>query len=178
MDKNASHPAKLNNVLKLVKKIYGLTDASLTWHTHFKKGLLDFGFKQNQIDPCLFLKENLYFVLYVDDGVVLAPNKADADTLISDLQQQGYLLTDEGSMAAYLGLQIDRLPGNRISLKQPAFIDRIIANCGLKDQRMHDTPADVVLHRYQYGQKMKNEFHKQSIVGQLNYLASKSRPDI
>ncbi len=106
LDENASHPAKQNNVLKLVKNIYGLADEDLTWHTYLKKGLLDIGFQQSQIDPCLFFKGNLLFVLYVDDGVVLSPNKADADTLFSYLQQQGYILNDEGSLAAYLGLQI------------------------------------------------------------------------
>ena len=178
LDEQAPHPAKQGNVLKLIKNIYGLADASLTWHMHLKKGLLDFGFQQSQVDPCLFFKGNLLFVLYVDDGVVLTPNKAEADALIADLKQRGYILTDEGSLAAYLGLQIDRLPGNRISLKQPAFIDRIIKQCNLKDQRMHDTPADVILHRDEHGPERKNEFHMRSIVGQLNYLAATSRPDI
>jgi hypothetical protein len=178
LDESAPHPSKQSNVLKLIKNIYGLADASLTWHMHLKKGLLDFGFQQSQVDPCLFFKGNLLFVLYVDDGVVLTPNKGEADALISDLKQRGYILTDEGSLAAYLGLQIDRLPGNRISLKQPAFIDRIIKQCNLKDQRMHDTPADAILHRDEHGPERKNEFHMRSIVGQLNYLASTSRPDI
>ncbi len=43
--------------------------------------------------------------------------------LIEDLKQQGYILTDEGLLAAYLGLQVNRLSGNQISMKQSAFID-------------------------------------------------------
>jgi hypothetical protein len=178
LDESAPHPSKQSNVLKLVKNIYGLADASLTWHVHLKKGLIDFGFQQSQVDPCLFFKGNLLFILYVDDGVVLTPNKSEADALIEDLKRKGYILTDEGSLAAYLGLQIDRLPGNRISLKQPAFIERIIKQCNLKDQRMHDTPATDILHRDENGQERKNEFHMRSIIGQLNYLAATSRPDI
>ena len=43
---------------------------------------------------------------------------------------------------------------------------------------MHDTPADSILHRDENGQARKNEFHMRSIIGQLNYLASTTRPDI
>jgi hypothetical protein len=63
-------------------------------------------------------------------------------------------------------------------MKQPAFIDRIINNCGLKDMRMHDTPADEILNRDENGQERKNEFHYRSIIGQLNYLAATTRPEI
>lgn len=178
LDEQAPHPSKQNNVVKLIKNIYGLADASLTWHTHLKKGLLDYGFKQSQVDPCLFMKGNLLFILYVDDGVVLCPNKRDADDLINNLKAKGYILTDEGSLAAYLGIQVERLSHNRISMKQPAFIDRIINQCGLKDQRMHDTPADTILHRDENGPARKTDFHMRSIIGQLNYLASTTRPEI
>jgi len=178
LDEQAPHPSKQNSVVKLIKNIYGLADASLTWHTHLKKGLLEYGFKQSQVDPCLFFKGNLLFILYVDDGVVLCPNKQDADDLINKLKQRGYILTDEGSLAAYLGIQVEKLSGNRIVMKQPAFIDRIIAQCGLKDQRMHDTPADKILHRDENGPTRKTDFHMRSIIGQLNYLASTSRPEI
>lgn len=106
------------------------------------------------------------------------PPQKDADNLISDLKAKGYILTDEGSLAAYLGIQVERLSHNRISMKQPAFIDRIIAHCGLKDQRMHDTPADTILHRDEDGPARKTDFHMRSIIGQLNYLASTSRPEI
>jgi len=178
LDENAPHPSKQANVVKLIKNIYGLADASLTWHVHLKKGLLEFGFKQSQVDPCLFLKGNMLFILYVDDGVVLCPKKREADKLIDDLKKRGYILTDEGPLAAYLGLQVERLPGNRISMKQPAFIDRIIDQCKLKDQILHDTPADTILHRDKDGPERKNDFHMRSIVGQLNYLAATTRPEI
>ena len=34
-----------------------------------------------------------------------------------------------------------------VKVAQPGFIERIIEQVGLKDARMHDTPADVVLNR-------------------------------
>jgi hypothetical protein len=178
LDEHAPHPSKQDAVVKLIKNVYGLKDASKTWVDHLSKGLLDYGFIRSEVDPCLFVKGNLLFCLYVDDAICLTPNKDDADKLIADLERRGYILTDEGSLSAYLGIQVDRLEGNRISMKQPAFIERIIASCGLKDARMHDTPADVILHRDEDGQERKNEFHYRSVIGQLNYLAATTRPDI
>ena len=96
----------------------------------------------------------------------------------SGISFQGYILTDKGPLSVYLGIQVDRLQGNKISMKQPALIERIIAQCGLKDMRMHDTPADTILDRDENGQERKNDFHYHSLVGELNYLAATTRPDI
>ena len=178
LDETAPHPSKQNEVVKLIQNVYGLADASYTWHLHVKKGLLECGFKQSQIDPCLFYKKSMIFILYVDDAICMVPNKVDADNLIDELKGKGYVLTDEGSMSAYLGLQVEPLNDGRISLKQPAFIERIIKSTGLKDMRMHDTPADVTLTRDKDGEPRKNDFHYRSIIGQLNYLAATTRPEI
>ena len=75
LDENAPHPSKQDNVVKLIKNVYGLADASLTWHNHLKKGLSEFGFKQSEVDPCLFFKGQVMFILYVDDGICLSPTK-------------------------------------------------------------------------------------------------------
>ena len=178
LDEEAPHPSKQNEVVKLIQNVYGLADASYTWHLHVKRGLLSCGFKQSKVDPCLFYKKDMLFILYVDDAICLTSKKNKADELIVDLQKLGYSLTDEGSMSAYLGLQVDWLKDGKVSLTQPAFIERIIKTCGLKDQRMHDTPADVILHRDSDGLKRKNEFHYRSVIGQLNYLAATTRPEI
>ena len=43
---------------------------------------------------------------------------------------------------------------------------------------MHDTPADNILSRDPNGLPRKNEFHYQSVIGRLNYLAATTRPEI
>jgi hypothetical protein len=46
------------HLLKLRKNLYGLKDAGLTWFEHARDGLLKRGFKQSNVDPCLFTKVN------------------------------------------------------------------------------------------------------------------------
>ena len=45
---------------------------------------------------------------------------------------------------------------------------------------MHDTPADTILHRDEDGAPRRTDFHMRSVIaiGQLNYLASTTRPEI
>jgi len=178
LNENAPPPQRQEEVLKLIKNVYSLANAGYTWHQHVKKGLFELGFRASKIDPCLFYKGQVLLVLYVDDAICLSPNPKDASKLINDLKTRGYVLTDEGPLSAYLGLQVERLSDKRIRLTQPTFIERIIEQAKLKDARMHDTPADQVLNRDAEGQEKKNKFHYRSIVGQLNYLAATTRPEI
>ena len=64
LNEEANHPAKQDGVLKLIQNVYGLSDASYTWNQFVKKGLQKSGFRQSQIDPCLFFIEKcvVYFV--------------------------------------------------------------------------------------------------------------------
>ena len=63
------------NILKLKKNLYSLCNAGRTWNEHITQGLLNRGFKQSEVDPCLFIKEKMILVLYVDDAVVILPDK-------------------------------------------------------------------------------------------------------
>jgi hypothetical protein len=60
-------------VLKLKKSLYGLKQASLIWFQKLKQGLVDQGFTPSEIDPCLYLKENIVLLNYVDDFILISP---------------------------------------------------------------------------------------------------------
>ena len=62
-------------VLKLKKSLYGLKQASLNWFEKLKQGLMDRGFRPSAIDPCLYLKENMILLTYVDDCIIFSPSK-------------------------------------------------------------------------------------------------------
>ena len=51
LDEEAPQPSRQNEVVKLIQNVYGLADASYTWHLHVKRGLLSFGFSQSKVDP-------------------------------------------------------------------------------------------------------------------------------
>ena len=64
-------------VLKLNTNLYGLKDAGFTWWEMVSKGLMDLGFEQTDIDQCIFKKENVIILIYVDDCTILSRTNED-----------------------------------------------------------------------------------------------------
>jgi hypothetical protein len=175
-NESAQNPRQQPHVLKLKKNVYGLKDGPLTWYEHLLKGLFARGFIQSKVDPCLFIKNGIVILVYCDDCIVLSPDET-VITKFVDSMKTDYTLTDEGDISAYLGIQVVTKQG-QISFTQPALIQRILETVPLKDQRMHDTPADVTLHKDKDGQERKTDFHYRSAIGQLNFLTASTRPEL
>ena len=62
-----------NGYSSWLRTSHGLQDARRTRHLHLKQGLLDRGFKRSQLDPCVFVKDQLILVIYVDDMIAFCP---------------------------------------------------------------------------------------------------------
>eukprot|EP00957_Ditylum_brightwellii_P211270 15365977-Ditylum_brightwellii.AAC.1 len=78
-----------NYVLRFKKNLYGLKQASYNWSELLKAGLLKQGFKQSWVDPCLYIKNNIICVVYVDDTVFFAPD----DSIIDKVHSNQMVLT-------------------------------------------------------------------------------------
>ena len=84
------------------------------------KGLLDLGFEQTDTDQCVFKKENVIILIYVDDCIILSRTKEDLDKTLQDIKKD-FKVTDEGNIETYLGIQIDHGP-EFIQMSQPNLI--------------------------------------------------------
>ena len=74
------------SVFKLLMNLYGLKDAGKTWFDFLKKGLIERGWKKSEIDSCLFTKDGIILVIYVDDAILISPHKTLTDIEIKSLQ--------------------------------------------------------------------------------------------
>eukprot|EP00957_Ditylum_brightwellii_P149937 11418810-Ditylum_brightwellii.AAC.1 len=83
-------------VLRLKKNIYGLNQASCNWSKLLKAGLINIGYKQSCIYPCLYINDNIICVVYVDDTLFFAPDDSPINKEISKLKTSGFDLTDKG----------------------------------------------------------------------------------
>ena len=89
-------------MLRLIKIIYGLCQAPKTFFDKLWAGHLEQGFIQSKLDPCLFMKYNMIFLVYVDDAILYGPNKQAIEAEIkilgisSDEHRRTFWLRDEG----------------------------------------------------------------------------------
>ena len=56
-------------VYKLLKNLYGLKDAGKTWADFLNTGLLARGWKPSEVDSCLYTKNGIILILYVDNRI-------------------------------------------------------------------------------------------------------------
>ena len=76
---------RFTHVYKLIKNLYGLKDAGKAWNDFLKKGLIQRRWVQSNIDGCLFTKNGMLLILYVDDTCFISPYKHKIDAEIKFL---------------------------------------------------------------------------------------------
>ena len=102
---------KENMVCKLKRSIYGLKQASRQWYLKFHDIVTSYGFQENVVDQCIYLRVSgsryIILVLYVDD-ILLAAN--DTDLLLETKQMLSYSfdMKDLGEAHYVLGIEILR----------------------------------------------------------------------
>ena len=166
-------------MLQLKKNLYGLKDAGRTWWEHLSEGLLQMGFKQCQTDQCVFYKDDIIILIYVDDCCIISKNEKGIQDTMNALKEH-YTITDEGEMDEYLGIKLEH-SGNQIRMTQPLLIDRIIeAIPRMKKANPSNVPAhpSVILTKDEAGAMRKEKWHYRSLIGMLNFLVNSTRPEI
>jgi len=168
-----------HKVLKLNKNLYGLSQASRNWFLKLSKGLIERGFRPSQIDPCLYIRDDILCLTYVDDSIFVYKDEQVLEDLITDLQME-FDLTDEGGVEAFLGIKFDHHENGTITMSQPGLTKSILEDVGIQnDSNTHDTPAtSPLLHKHENGAKRKWDWDYRSIIGKLSHLCRNTRPDI
>ena len=114
--------------------LYLQQQAGLNWYEKLRDGLMDRDFVPSQIDPCLYLKDGMAVLTYVDDCIIVGKSTKAIDALIHSLQngQEGFNLTDKGNIDKFLGVEITNRANGEFEMSQPHLISRIVAFLGLK----------------------------------------------
>ena len=121
-------------------------------------------------------------LLYVDDVIALSRNDLVLDRLVSTLQKKNYIITDEGSLTKYLGVDVKYKKDGNFELLQPFLIKRILDLTGVEGESEYNskpTPAmRPLLHKDLAGESRKNSWNYRTAIGMLTYLQGTTRPDI
>ena len=167
--------------LKLVKNVYGIRQGPRTFNKFLHTKLEGMGFKQSKVEPCLYTRGTTAFLVYVDDGIVIAPTEAETEQVLEDLMQAGMDVEDLGTIQDYLGVRVDHLPDGRMKLSQPKLIDSILQDLHFQtNTKPKTTPAHTtkLLDHDLDGKPFGGEFHYRRVIGKLNFLEKSTRPDL
>ena len=171
-------------VLKLVRNVYGQKQGPKVWGDFLHRGLTKASFTQSQVDPCLYYRPGLIFLVYIDDCLLLSSKDELIDQGIHDLRaaEPRFNMEDQGSVNDFLGIQVKHKPNGEITLTQPQLIASILKDLHLDKDNVitRKTPclSTVLLHKDPNGQPMTNEFNYRSVIGKLNFLEKSTQPDI
>ena len=170
-------------VLKLKKNLYGLAVASLNWFNKLTEGLEAEGFVKSDVDQCVFIRKDCVILVYVDDMIAISRNKDVLEKLVANLKNKNYILTDEGSLTKYLGVDVKYKENNCFEIVQPFLIQRVIDLLGItaNDSNCNSRPTPAVkplLHKDLDGLDRNNSWNYRTAIGMLTYLQGTTRPDI
>ncbi|WJZ97087.1 hypothetical protein VitviT2T_015721 [Vitis vinifera] len=176
-------------VCKLKKSIYGLKQASRQWYSKFHNIISSFGFEENVMDQCIYLKVSgskvCFLVLYVDDILLATDDKG----LLHEVKQflsKNFDMNDMGETSYVIDIKIhrDRFQGI-LGLSQETYINKVLERFQMKNCSPSVSPI-VKGDRFNLDQCPKNDLEREqmknipyaSAVGSLMYAQVCTRPDI
>ena len=174
-------------VLKLNKNLYGLKQGSFNWYEKLKASLVDRDFKPSDIDPCLYIGNRMIILTYVDDCIIVGPSMDRIDSFVKSMNtgKENFVLTDEGDINKFLGIEITQIDDKRLKVSQPFLIDQIVRflNIDTNDYGMETNtkPTPVgkhILHKDLAGKPSKEDWNYHTAIGILTYLQANSRPEM
>ncbi|GKA19098.1 putative RNA-directed DNA polymerase [Tanacetum coccineum] len=141
-------PGQAGKVCRLVKSLYGLKQAPKQWHQKFDNTMLESGFKINECDKCVYVKDTssgyVILCLYVDDMLIVGSN----DKMIrstKDMLKSKFDMKDMGLADVILGIKIIRTQNELVS-SQAHYVDKILNTHNARDFGQARTPIDTSMH--------------------------------
>ena len=95
-------------VLKLNKSLYGLKQASHNWFNYLSEALQNRGFISSQVDKCVWFKEGIVLLQYVDDLLIVDTDDEIFANFKKELSKgkENFVFTDGGPLESYLGVEV------------------------------------------------------------------------
>jgi hypothetical protein len=184
-------PGKEEWVMRLMKSIYGMRQASRVWNQTFHKAVSEQGFDRLQCKWYIYRRNSptgtIIFVIHVND-IISAASSLEENECFHDMLKSKWEVSKLGKPKYALSIAITRDHSARtISLSQTAKINKIVEEYGQRDSHPVDTPrvTGLQLRRPDKNAPIASEILEwadrtpyRSLVGSLMYIAVATHPDI
>ena len=133
-------------VCELNKSIYGLKQASRQWFLKFDQVITAYGFVENKMDDCIYLKHKgskfIFLVLYVDD-ILLASSNMQLLSEMKIVLSTNFEMKDLGEERYVLGIEITRDRKRKlIGMSQKGYIERVFNRFNMEKCNKADVPLN------------------------------------
>lgn len=181
---------KPGHICLLNKSLYGLKQSPRQWNQKFDSYMSEIGFVRSEYDNCAYTKKVadgsvMFLLIYVDDMLVAATDKAVISKLKKDLSEK-FEMKDLGEARKILGMEInrDRSVG-ALWLSQEGYLNRILETYNMQEAKSVMTPlgAHLKMQNATEGDLAKDSEYMKSIpypnaVGSIMYAMIGTRPDL
>ena len=171
----------LEKVVRLNKSLYGLKQASRTWHVHLTRCLKRLGFEQCMTDVCVFrLIEDrrvaITAVVHVD-YIYAVGQKERCDRLCVDLNRTNPV-KNLGDLEWYGGCRYSRdRKRATLTISQQSFAEELVKKFRVTSVQSVPLKAGVKLEEFDEDEGTES-WPFRELVGGLMWLAISTRPDI
>jgi len=178
-----------DQVLQLIKSIYGLKQSPRLWHIKLNSVLIQLGFKKIKSDGSVWVfdKDGLKVIVpvFVDDMTLVSKSKEKIRELKEELKKH-FKLRDLGPTEFLLGVKVERdRSQHKLQLSQKQYTLDILSRFGFESCSSVSTPLNpgTTLSQDQCPKTKSEVEEMRSVpyahaVGSLMYLAISTRPDI
>ena len=88
----------------------------MSWFEKLKPGMEARGFLQYQVYPCMWYREDMALLLYVDDCLIFSPSNNKINYVYASLQAD-FKIKDDGYITKYLGIYLYHHPNGSIHIR-------------------------------------------------------------
>jgi hypothetical protein len=123
----------------------------------------------------------MIIVLYTDNCLIYARDTKEIESFIKTLcDDYKLILNDPDPIDDLLGIHFSHQDNGELHMSQTGLIDAGAESAHIPKGRLKNTPtpAIAILHADEEGLEKQESWNYPSVIGQLNYLAQNSRPDI
>ena len=129
-------------IIHLKKALYGLKQSPRIWQTKLQDLLKDLGYQPLTSNSAVYInpKERLFIITFVDDYIIISPNKKNIKALKAQLGLK-YAIEDQGPSSYFLGVEILRDKANRLLyLSQRNYISEVLKHFDFDDSKSIKVP--------------------------------------
>lgn len=166
-----------NKILKLQKTLYGLKQAPFKWNELFTNCLGKYGLKQTHSDRCIFTNGSIYLAIFVDDGILIGPDKTEMKKMLQELTKDFKIKITENP-TTFIGMEIKE-SNQGIKLTQTNYSKQVLERYGMTDCKPTNTPIALPSSKEDHlEEEIKKDYPYREAIGNLLYLSNKTRPDL